>query len=186
MSTTKWRTMQLVLNVISPYMQSLIERFMGPTWGLLGFCRPQVGPIQASWTLLSGILSGSDRLLVWSTASSSWSSLRDYGVTATIVNCVKLHRLWSLKRPLNISLQKITYYIYITMHCIQSHPLRNQFASYGNFLRISGLKACCLPVLYHVHIRQIWKQLNGSTLYRREHIPLDRPYAKLSGTDNFQ
>ena len=32
----------------------LIARLMGPTWGPPGSCRPQVGPMQASWTLLSG------------------------------------------------------------------------------------------------------------------------------------
>ena len=34
---------------------SLIARFMGPTWGPSGADRPQVGPILAPWTLLSGI-----------------------------------------------------------------------------------------------------------------------------------
>ena len=29
-----------------------IERFMGPTWGPPGFCRPQMGPLLAPWTLL--------------------------------------------------------------------------------------------------------------------------------------
>ena len=31
-----------------------IARFMGPTWGTPGSCRPQMGPILAPWTLLSG------------------------------------------------------------------------------------------------------------------------------------
>ena len=31
-----------------------IARFMGPTWGPSGSCRPQVGPMLATWTLLSG------------------------------------------------------------------------------------------------------------------------------------
>ena len=35
---------------------SQIARFMWPTWGPPGFCRPQVGLILAPWTLLSGIL----------------------------------------------------------------------------------------------------------------------------------
>ena len=30
-------------------------RFMGPTWDPPGSCRPQVGPILAPWTLLSGV-----------------------------------------------------------------------------------------------------------------------------------
>ena len=31
-----------------------IARFMGPTWGPPGSCRPQMGPMSAPWTLLSG------------------------------------------------------------------------------------------------------------------------------------
>ena len=31
-----------------------IANFMGPTWGLPGSCRPQMGPMLAPWTLLSG------------------------------------------------------------------------------------------------------------------------------------
>ena len=30
-------------------------KFMGPTWGPPGFCRSQMGPMLAPWTLLSGI-----------------------------------------------------------------------------------------------------------------------------------
>ena len=33
-----------------------IARFMGPTWGPPGSCRPQMGPMLAPWTLLSGEL----------------------------------------------------------------------------------------------------------------------------------
>ena len=33
-----------------------IAKFMGPTWGPPGSCRPQMGPILAPWTLLSGDL----------------------------------------------------------------------------------------------------------------------------------
>ena len=31
-----------------------ITRFMGPTWGPPGSCRPQMGPMLAPWTLLLG------------------------------------------------------------------------------------------------------------------------------------
>ena len=31
-------------------------RFMGPTWGPPGSCRPQMGPMLAQWTLLPGFL----------------------------------------------------------------------------------------------------------------------------------
>ena len=33
--------------------KSQITRFMGPTWGLPGSCRPQMGPMLALWSLLS-------------------------------------------------------------------------------------------------------------------------------------
>ena len=33
-----------------------ITRFMGPTWGTPGSCRPQMGPMMAPWILLSGLL----------------------------------------------------------------------------------------------------------------------------------
>ena len=37
------------------YKVSQIAKFMGPTWGPPGSCRPQKGPMLAPWTLLSGV-----------------------------------------------------------------------------------------------------------------------------------
>ena len=37
--------------------EGIPAKFMGPTWGPPGSCRPQMGPMLASWTLLSGMLS---------------------------------------------------------------------------------------------------------------------------------
>ena len=37
-------------------MRSLIAKFMGPIWGPPGPCRPQMGPMLAPWTLLSGVV----------------------------------------------------------------------------------------------------------------------------------
>ena len=34
---------------------SQIAKFMGPTWGPPGSCRPQMGPMMAAWTLLWGM-----------------------------------------------------------------------------------------------------------------------------------
>ena len=34
-------------------------KFMGPTWGPPGSCRPQMGPMLAPWNLLSGLAQGS-------------------------------------------------------------------------------------------------------------------------------
>ena len=35
---------------------SHIAKFMGPTWGSPGSCRPQMSPMLAQWTLLLGVL----------------------------------------------------------------------------------------------------------------------------------
>ena len=40
--------------VMSKHVPTLIARFMGPTWGPPGADRTQVGPMWATWTLLSG------------------------------------------------------------------------------------------------------------------------------------
>ena len=44
------------------YGWSQIAKLMGPTWDPLGSCRPQMGPMLAPWTLLSGIASKKDRM----------------------------------------------------------------------------------------------------------------------------
>ena len=41
---------------------SQIAKFMGPTWGPPGSCRPQMGPMLATWTLLSGVLMNKAKL----------------------------------------------------------------------------------------------------------------------------
>ena len=40
---------------IKAMIYTQIARFMGQTWGPPGSCRPQMGPMLAPWTLLSGI-----------------------------------------------------------------------------------------------------------------------------------
>ena len=45
----------------NPLMITQIAKFMGPTWGPSGSCRPQMGPMLAPWTLLSGkVINGLD------------------------------------------------------------------------------------------------------------------------------
>ena len=46
------------------YASSLIAKFMGPTWGPSGADRTQVGPMLATWTLLSGMSGKIPSLLV--------------------------------------------------------------------------------------------------------------------------
>ena len=56
---------------VSHLRRSQIAKFMGPTWGPPGSCRPQMDPILAPWTLLSGFLSNNGLgLLPWTTIIS--------------------------------------------------------------------------------------------------------------------
>ena len=52
------RAFQLRILAVETYcvfaIGTQIARFMGPTWGPPGSCRPQMGPMLAPWTLLSG------------------------------------------------------------------------------------------------------------------------------------
>ena len=43
--------------IYSQSLKSLIAKYVGPTGGPPGSCRPQMGPMLAPWTLLSGIIS---------------------------------------------------------------------------------------------------------------------------------
>ena len=45
-----WKKMDPILKTTQ------IAKFMGPTWGPPGSCRPQMGPMLAPWTLLSGLI----------------------------------------------------------------------------------------------------------------------------------
>ena len=46
----------IILNVsLNRAMTSQIAKLMGPTWGPPGSCQPQMGPMLAPWTLLSGL-----------------------------------------------------------------------------------------------------------------------------------
>ena len=44
-----------IAHIFVRIMTSQIAKFMGPTWGPTGSCRPQMGPMLAPWTLLSGM-----------------------------------------------------------------------------------------------------------------------------------
>ena len=50
-------TLSVLCGLMGSIYPSQIAMFMGPTWGPPGFCRPQMGPMLAPWTLLSGIFS---------------------------------------------------------------------------------------------------------------------------------
>ena len=58
-----------------------IAKFMGPTWGPTGSCRPQMGPMLAPWTLLSGYSNSLTAMvplccvLCWFSPTSIWASI---------------------------------------------------------------------------------------------------------------
>ena len=70
-----------------------IAKFMGPTWGPPGSCRPQMGPMLAPWTLLSGTVARSSNLhngisytnetasLYWTWPLICWPILGQYQFT---------------------------------------------------------------------------------------------------------
>ena len=53
----KAKTTPLHVSVMGHNKATQIAKFMGPTWGPPGSCRPQMGPMLTPWTLLSGYAS---------------------------------------------------------------------------------------------------------------------------------
>ena len=49
-----WRRKSIFFIINDTANSPHIAKFMGPTWGPPGSCRPQMGPMLAPWTLLSG------------------------------------------------------------------------------------------------------------------------------------
>ena len=63
--------------VWSDHRDTQIAKFMGPTWGPSGSCRPHMGPMLAPWTSLSGQLRITMTMCEWcgdSTYSQHWGS----------------------------------------------------------------------------------------------------------------
>ena len=51
---TRWSSRRYELGCDAPVFTTLIARFIGPTWGPPGSCRPQMDTMLSQWTLLSG------------------------------------------------------------------------------------------------------------------------------------
>ena len=77
-------------------LYSQIARLMRPTWGPPGSCRPQVGPMLAPWTLLSGVNPLITRYFFFSKCKFHFHAvhgLRKYGTSnANIFH--KINILW--------------------------------------------------------------------------------------------
>ena len=59
----------LILTNSTQCLPSQTAKFMGPTWGPPGSCRPQMGPMLAPWTLISGFV------LRYQTVNTLWKWL---------------------------------------------------------------------------------------------------------------
>ena len=73
-------------------MISLIARFMGPTWGPSGVDRTQVGPMLATWTLLSG-------LALIQVMASHWTGDKQLP-DRVLIWSKTLHKIYSMQRIL--------------------------------------------------------------------------------------
>ena len=73
---------------------SQVAKFMGPSWGSPGTYRPQMGPMLAPWTLLSGIVR---RLDVWKSRDSLFKPSCRFKIWQVVDAVQMLKRLKNLK-----------------------------------------------------------------------------------------
>ena len=108
-------------NVISSITQ--IAKFMGPTWGPPGSCRPQMGPMLAPWTLLSGYwwqqssqqqlitLHNKDKDLPIALTRTSCQCYALWSFSYEWHECIKIHTYHSgIKAYINTSRRYIIHY----------------------------------------------------------------------------
>ena len=73
MKVSNWCLIEVDLRVFATWVSAQITKFMGPTWGPPGSCRPQVGPMLVPWTLLSGYVKHVLALLWSSTMTKQYA-----------------------------------------------------------------------------------------------------------------
>ena len=124
-------------------IDSQIAKFMGPTWGPSGSCRPQMSPMWAPWTLLSKLSSNLWRLtmtgpnrwqeITWSNyvpvdrhiyASPELKSLSKYRFPDSKVHGANMGTIWVLSAPdepyvgpVNLAIKVIIQFVKINNDC---------------------------------------------------------------------
>ena len=86
-------TIRYKLGQLSPFKVNKITqiaRFMGPIWGPPGSRRPQIGPMLASWTLLSGKVSGEK----WKTPIYVLVYCTSHTATIVVFGLQSIGRVW--------------------------------------------------------------------------------------------
>ena len=123
----------------------LIARFVGPTWGLSGADRTQVGPMLALWTLLSGSLSSGrfwQALLCacWPFPLEYTPYLHNFLSVQSIIFFQTLSRVVWRHICLMLHIHNATWFFYLIL-CV--------------FL--SGVSRCLLLVWYHKRSFLAWR-----------------------------
>ena len=108
---------------------SQIAKFMGPTWGPPGSCRPQMGPMLAPWILLSGIVPSNESSDVWANADLR---RQDSGAVILIVD------LWTTHNDSYLTSQWIIHKLHVWTHrrvmiyfLFRNHHDSQQLAHWG-------------------------------------------------------
>ena len=83
---------------------SQIAKFMGPTWGPLGSCRPRMGPTLAPWNLLSGLLLRAHYRMSFAT----WNSdIYSASVTVMLYSIDRSHVTTAIWWPLGVAVVSV-------------------------------------------------------------------------------
>ena len=151
---------------------------MGPTWGPPGSCRPQVGPMEAPWTLLSGILhdyitdnNAYDFILRWIVLDT----ISDYCYLFTLISLRSIrtcewlwnsHIFWmyvtKYRPPSYISpvvLKAMAGVIQKECHSISTQHTTNESVRPAYLQRAGNLYSCCPPCKNIFHKTKIMSPL---------------------------
>ena len=135
---------RILINKRRP-IPSQIAKYTGPTWGPPGSCRPQMGPMSAPWTLLSGLPSvASSRLSI----ASIWEKI-DSVIMA--LHCTWLLRFQVVCFTKEVNLQLAKHPLVFNGH-LANHRLTSFVKeATASWLACSGLSGCIVPVMSTIH-----------------------------------
>ena len=96
-----------------------IAKFLGPTWGPPGSCRPQVGPMLAPWTLLLGYISSTSvamKLYHWRPRVVMMPTLSELVALEVVITTASATRL-SINTFIFHTKCRIIWYFTMVSHC---------------------------------------------------------------------
>ena len=144
------------------HVSSQIARFMGPTWGPPGSCRPQMGPMLAPWTLLSGMTTKVNCDIITSVAHQIITSLPDHKQTEwDMVNVWKSSFLLSFMCS-SCRVRNRIRYVLLFMHSLKGY-FGKPLSEHRNNLPLQPL-LYVLMGLYWITISIIFINILGMAL----------------------